>query len=223
MSAWLLAYAAAAMQPPGSSPSDYFASGSEPFWGLEIRGRQLRFSPNDGSESDDGIVASLPRRQPVRGGYRLVTRRFTVLVRHRVCGDEAGRNYRDTVTVTLRGRRYLGCGGTLLPPETLEQTDWRIEAIGSARVDGDNYVMGFYEGRIRAQGGCNQLTGPFRERGNRFTAGPIAATRMACPGERMAHERAVLRLLGGPVMVSFPAGDVMVLTGSGVTIRLRRV
>ena len=37
-----------------------------------------------------------------------------------------------------------------------------------------------------------------------------------------ALERALARLLRGPVLVSFPAGDVMVLTGSGVTLRLRR-
>ncbi|HYD11908.1 MAG TPA: META domain-containing protein [Allosphingosinicella sp.] len=221
MIAWFLGLAAAA-QAPERAP-DYFASGSEPFWGLEIRGRQIRFTPNDGSESDDGIVAVLPRRQPLRGGYRLVTRRFTVLVRHLACEDVGERRFRDTVTVTMRGRRYLGCGGILLPPTVLEATDWRIEAIGTARVDGDGYVMGFYEGRISAQAGCNRLTGPFRQRGARLTAGPIAATRMACPGPRMAHERTVLRLLGGPMQISYPAGDVLILTGSGVTIRLRRV
>lgn len=220
MSLLLLALAAAA-QAPGR-PADYFASGSEPFWGLEIRGRQIRFSPNDGSEGDGAIVAPLPRRQPVPGGYRLITRRFTVLVRHRACEDEAERRYRDTVTVTLRGYRYRGCGGAPLPPAMLERTDWRIAAIGGMRVAGDGYALSFHEGRITAQAGCNRLTGPFTQRGTRLIAGPIAATRMACPGERMAHERAMMRLLGGPVSISYPAGDVMVLTGSGVTIRLNR-
>ncbi len=219
MTAWLLALAASAQAP--ERPADYVASGSEPFWGLEIRGRQLRFSPND--NSSEPIAVPLPRRQPVRGGYNLVTRRFTVQVRHRLCEDEAERRYRDTVRVRMRGYTYVGCGGTLLPPAMLERTDWRIESIGGTRVSGDNYVMGFYEARLRAQAGCNQLSGPFRERGNRLSAGPIAATRMACPGPRMAHERAVLRLLGGPVHFSFPAGDVLVLSGSGVTLRLRRV
>ena len=221
MSAWLLALGAAAMQPAAPLP-DYSASGSEPFWSLEIRGRRIIFRSNDGSGPDEGISAALPRRQVLRRGYRLVTPRFTVLVGHRVCADEGERSYADTVTVTLRGHQYRGCGGRLLPPERLEATDWRIEAIANARVSGDAYVIGFYEGRIRARAGCNTLTGPFRQRGNRFTAGPITATRMACPGERMAHERALARLLRGPVLVSFPAGDVMVLTGSGVTLRLRR-
>lgn len=211
-----------AATPAPEPPPDYFASGSEPFWGLEIRGRGIKFMPNDGSEGG-GIASVLPRRQPVRNGYRLVTQLFTVTVRHAVCEDEGERRYRDTVTVRTRERDYQGCGGTLLPPLMLERTDWRIEMIGSARVGGDNYVMGFYEGRIAGQAGCNRLSGPFTQRGSMLTAGPIVATRMACPGPRMAHERTVAQLLRGPVRISYPAGDVLLLTGSGITIRLRRV
>ncbi len=219
MIAWMLA-AAAAAQGPAPAPA-YAASGSEPFWRLEIRGGRMTFSPNDGSAG--AMVAALPRRQPVRGGYRLVTRRYTVQVRHRVCEDEAERVYRDTVTVTLRGQAYRGCGGTLLPPEALANTDWRIVAIGGTPVDGDSYALSFFEGRISGRAGCNRLSGPYRQRGNVLTAGPIVATRMACPGPRMAHERRVMELLRGPLRISYPAGDVLVLTGSGGTIRLRRV
>lgn len=220
MSIWLLALAAAAQAPAAAPAPDYFASGSEPFWGLEIRGRRINFSPSDGNPD---VAATLPRRRATRNGYRLVTRSFTVIVRRERCDDEALRSHSDTVTVRTRERDYLGCGGTLLPPVTLDLTDWRIVAIDAARVDGDNYVMGFGEGRISAQAGCNRLNGPYTQRGNTFTAGPIMSTRMACPGPRMAHERAVAQLLRGPVRISYPAGDVMVLTGSGVTIRLERV
>jgi len=220
---WLLAVAAAMQAAtPAEPPPDYHASGSEPFWGLEIRGRGIKFMPNDGSEGDGGIASVLPRRQPVRNGYRLVTLLFTVTVRHRVCEDEAERRYRDTVTVRTRERDYQGCGGPLLPPLMLERTDWRIETIGDNRVDGDNYMLGFYEGRISGQAGCNRFSGPFTQRGNVLTAGPIAATRMACPSPRMAHERRVLDLLRGPLRISYPAGDVLVLTGNGGSIRLRR-
>ena len=48
------------------------------------------------------------------------------------------------------------------------------------------------------------------------------ATRMACPEPRMTHERKMLRLLGGSVRFSYPDGDTMLLTGNGVTARLRR-
>lgn len=212
-----------AAAPAAGPPPDYYASGSEPFWGLEVRGRGIKFMPNDGSEGSGGIAASLPRRQPVRNGYRLVTPLFTVTVRNIVCEDEAERRYRDSVRVTTRDRHYDGCGGTLLPPAMLERSDWRIETISNMRVDGDNYVLGFNEGRISGHAGCNRFSGPFTQRGAVLTAGPIAATRMLCPGLRMTHERAVLELLRGPVRISYPAGDVMMLTGRVGTIRLRRV
>lgn len=220
MSAFFLALAAVA-QAPAQAP-DYSAHGSEPFWGLEIRGRRIVFMPNDGSESDSGISATLPRRQPTRTGYRLVTPRFTVFVSNRACEDEGERRYRDTVRVQIRGRSYLGCGGTLLPPVAVTNTDWLITAINGARVDGDNYALQFGEGRLTGQAGCNRMSGPFRQRGASLTAGPIISTRMACPGPRMAHERALAQLLRGPVRIAFPAGDVLVLSGSGVTVRLRR-
>ena len=220
---WLFALATALpAAAPAEPPPDYRASGSEPFWGLEIRGRGIKFMPNDGDEGG-GIASMLPRRQPVRNGYRLVTPLFTVTVRRAVCEDEGERRYRDTVTVRTRDRDYQGCGGTLLPPAMLERTDWRIEMIGNMRVDGDAYAMSFHEGRINGRAGCNRFSGPFTQRGNVLTAGPIAATRMACPGPRMGHERAVLQMLRGPVRISWLAGDVMVLTATGGTIRLRRV
>ncbi|HTU10941.1 MAG TPA: META domain-containing protein [Allosphingosinicella sp.] len=213
----LLAAAALALVQPASAP--YAASGSEPFWRLEIAGGRMVFHPGD----DSRISVATPRRQAVRNGYRLVTRQFIVTVRHAVCEDEAERRYRDTVSVTTLDRVYDGCGGTLLPPVALADTDWRIEAIGNVRVDGDAYVMSFHEGRIDARAGCNRLSGAYRERGGRLVPGPIAGTRMACPGARMAHERAFLAALRGGARISYPAGDVLVLTGSGGTIRLRRV
>lgn len=221
----LAAFATLALQAatPAEPPPDYHASGSEPFWSLEVRGRGIKFMPNDGSEGDGGIASVLPRRQPVRNGYRLVTPLFTVTVRHAVCEDEAERRYSDTVDVRTRERDYQGCGGTLLPPAMLERTDWRIETIRNMPVEGDAYMLGFNEGRISGRAGCNRFSGPFTQRGAVLTTGPIAATRMLCPGLRMTHERSVLELLRGPVRISYPAGDVMVLTSNGGTIRLRRV
>jgi len=221
MSLMLLAVAAAVQVP--ERPADYAAYGSEPFWGLEIRGRRIVFTPHDGSESDRGISAILPRRRPTRNGYRLATPRFNVLVRHEICESEAERRYADTVYVRANGRNYAGCGGTLLAPDTLVNTDWRILTIGGARVSGDNYVMQFGEnGQISGQAGCNRLNGSYSQRGNRLSAQRMIATRMACPGPRMVHERMVLQLLRGPVTITYPRGDIMVLTGSGVTIRLER-
>ncbi|HEV7660726.1 MAG TPA: META domain-containing protein [Allosphingosinicella sp.] len=203
-----------------AQPGAYTAGGSEPFWGLEIAGGQMTYEPGD----DRRLIAATPRRRPIRNGYRYVTRIFTVEIRHVRCEDEGERVHSDTVRVTANGTTVWGCGGTLLPPATLADTDWRIVAIGGEAVNGDNYAMQFTgAGRLNGQAGCNRFSGRYAQRRIRLTAGPIAATRMACPGARMAHERAVLHILGGQVTIGFPDGETMMLTAGGGSIRLRRV
>lgn len=201
-----------------AQPGAYGAGGSEPFWSLEIIGGRMIYRLDE-----EEISVQTPRRRPIRGGgYRYVTRRLVVEVRPEMCEDEAERAYADTVRVTANGYTASGCGGRLLPPATLTHTSWRILAINGAAVAGDDYMMQFDEGSLSGQAGCNRLSGPYRQRGRRLTAAPIVATRMACPGPRLAHERSVLMLLGGPVRIAFPDGGTMVLTGNGVSIRLER-
>jgi heat shock protein HslJ len=203
-----------------AQPGAYTASGSEPFWRLEIAGGRVTYEPGD----DSRLTAATPPRRPIRNGYRYVTRHFTVEVRHVRCEDEGERVHSDTVRVTANGNSVEGCGGTLLPPATLADTDWRIVAIGGEEVDGDNYAIQFTgAGRLNGQAGCNRFSGRYAQRRVRLTAGPITATRMACPGPRMAHERAVLQILGGQVTIGFPDGETMMLTAAGGSIRLRRI
>jgi heat shock protein HslJ len=45
---------------------------------------------------------------------------------------------------------------------------------------------------------------------------------MFCPDPGMDHERRALQLLSGPVRISFPGGENLVLTGNGVTMRLHQ-
>lgn len=37
-------------------------------------------------------------------------------------------------------------------------------------------------GRVAGRDGCNRFSGPYRRDGERLTVGPLAVTRMACPG-----------------------------------------
>ena len=64
-------------------------------------------------------------------------------------------------------------------------------------------------------------------RGRVLTAGAIAVTRMACPGERMTHETKLLRLLRGTVQISYRGGMIMTLQednggGPAIFVTLRR-
>ena len=103
------------------------------------------------------------------------------------------------------------------------QGRWQIVAINGAPVSGANYHLGFDEGRLTGQAGCNRFSGPHRIEASGLVAGPIVATRMACPGARMRHERAVLNILRQPMRVVGSGAADFALSNEAGTIRLRQM
>jgi heat shock protein HslJ len=197
---------------PDSGP--YRALGTEPFWSVTVAGGRMTYAAPDA----DGFSVVAPPRD----GGRDETARLTLAITHRRCGDGmSDRVYPDTVTATVDGRTLHGCGGAPLAPETLAGTNWSVVGIDGDAVRGDAYVLRFEDERLSGRAGCNSFGGPYHVEGDTLTAGPLMATRMACPGARMTHERNAMRVLGGPVRIDRD-GDTMVLSGSGGEIRLRR-
>jgi heat shock protein HslJ len=218
MMALALALTAALAAPPGV-PASYGAGGSEPFWSLEIARGRIVYEPGDGNPT---VRVPAPRARAVRNGYRYVTPGLVIDIRHDRCQDEAERFFTDTVRVTVNGGTVEGCGGAILPPESLADIDWIITTIDEVEVHGDGYSLRFAGGRVNGQAGCNHFTGAYRETRPLLRLGPIAVTRMACPGARMALERRALSILNGPVRMRFVEGDNLILTANGGSIRLRR-
>ncbi len=213
----LLALAGCATVPAAADES-YRALGTEPFWSIVIANGRMTYDSPEG-----GFSVPTSRGQELGDGRIWETRRITLQSSNQECSDGMSDNlYPQTVRAMVDGRTLNGCGGGALPPETLAETSWAIVEIDGESVSGSNYVLQFGAGRLTGQAGCNRFSGPYSVAGDRLTAGPIMATRMACPEPRMGHERSAMRLLGGPVAISHPDGDTLVLTGNGGTIRLRR-
>lgn len=215
----------AALAVSAAAPAPYMAHGTEPFWSLHITGNRIVYEPADGYGPRIAVTA---RPRAIRGGRIYASRRLTVEIRREGrCNDGMSeREYADTVRVRFgaRGRALEGCGGALLAPETLAGTGWGIVMIDGRRIaPAENYQIEFGDGRLDGQAGCNRFSGPYSENGRTLRLGAIMATRMACPEPRMTHERRMLRLLGGPVRTSFQDGETLILTGSGVTVRLGRL
>jgi uncharacterized membrane protein len=85
----------------------YRAIGTEPFWDLTI-GRDLIFT-----DRGNGLSVSEPAPPPRRGvaGETYQSRRLTVKIVHTSCSDGmSDRVYPDTVSVTVDGHSYRGCG-----------------------------------------------------------------------------------------------------------------
>ena len=209
-------------QAASPSAQPYHAHGTEPFWGVRISGGRIVYTSAEGAR----IAVRTPPRPAIRNGYRYVTPRLRIEVRHVQCGDGMGdRRYADSFRISFPGGdpALEGCGGAVLPPERLAGTDWSIVAIGGGAVSGVTYQLGFGEdGRLFGQAGCNRFSGPYSEARRVLTPGPLVATRMACPGPSMGHERRVMAVLGGRAAMRYLDGDTLVLSGHGATIRLRR-
>jgi heat shock protein HslJ len=214
----VLGTASPALAQPGGA---YRAVGTEPFWSVTIENGRMVYEDAERRR----VVARAPVPRPSFNGRRYVTRRLTVEVTRQPCNDGmSDRIYEDRVLVTVNGRTLDGCGGAFAEPSRLANTYWRITAINGRRVPvTGRYQVEFSGDRISGYAGCNSFGGNYRLSGNTLTAGPLTTTRMACGQPAMTHEREALQLLRGPVRVSEPRENAMVLTGRTGSIRLEMV
>ena len=106
----LLVLGLAACQTVPAGQGDYRAIGTEPFWDLTI-GRDLVFTDRGNNIQ---VAEPAPRARTGVAGETYVGRRLSVTIVHARCSDGmSDRSYPDTVTVTVDGRAYRGCGASI--------------------------------------------------------------------------------------------------------------
>jgi heat shock protein HslJ len=107
-------------------------------------------------------------------------------------------------------------------PAALDGTSWTIVEIAGEAIRGDSYFLDFGPDRIVGFAGCNRFSGHYTTAGNRIRVDRFMSTRKACAEPAMGRERRAWRILGGPARISRPGRNLMMLTGNGGAIRLRR-
>ncbi|HMO73946.1 MAG TPA: META domain-containing protein [Sphingopyxis sp.] len=208
-------------QTPGGAAA-YFALGTEPGWTLEITPDRLTYN---GDYGETKIAVANPGAEPLIRGSRYDARRLVVDVVSAECSDGmSDRRYADRVTVIADGKTVQGCGGAILPPNELAGTSWTFVSIGGVAVAADRPAsLRFDETRIMGSAGCNRFSGGYGVEEGVLTAGPLAATKMACPGPGMEQENAFFALMAGPVSLTFADDGTLTLTGTeGRTAVLKR-
>lgn len=194
--------------------ADYRASGTEPFWSLTIGARTMRF------EVPGRAPVTVPTPKVIHGfaGDIWRTRRIDVNTMHRQCNDGmSDRTYPDTVTVTVDGRSFKGCGGEPreAPGAGPIAGNWRIEALNGRPVArGSSPTVSFEGDRVFGHASCNRFTGTYRFERGRLNTGPLAATKMLC-ADRVLNfqESSILRLFGERLSVSSNRSGKLVLNG----------
>jgi len=109
-------------------------------------------------------------------------------------------------------------------PTTLSGSEWG--PTDTVTYGPDSFVR-FTDGRISANAGCNQMSASYTQSGAALSIGPIMSTRMACPGDAMAHESALAQALESTASVHTsgepPRVELVLHDGTGTPIlRLQR-
>lgn len=87
-------------------------------------------------------------------------------------------------------QRFEFSGGDM--PEDLTMSQYLVVAINGENLQGDPVpdIRFSPDGRVSGNSGCNRFNGSVKVRGQALFFGPLASTRMACPGPLDAQERA---------------------------------
>ena len=102
-------------------------------------------------------------------------------------------------------------------------TDWRIVALNGAPVVETPTLTFVESGALLGDTGCNRFQATARkEEGALVVEGPVATTRMSCPGEALtAQEDAIVALFEGRIGVAYdPFSGALTLSRDGTEIAL---
>jgi heat shock protein HslJ/uncharacterized membrane protein len=180
---------------------DFVATGTEPFWNLDIDfDKELFFSNIDGDSLRAPIPAVTTEGTSTRVNINAGGTMLTVILTPTGCINAMSGAYSDyAVEVIYNQRSAVGCGQFISTLFSLHGS-WKLSSLNGEAVADASYPNGLPELDFNvltktASGttGCNKLTGSFTTN----TSGalsflPIATTRMFCTG---VNETAFLKAL----------------------------
>jgi heat shock protein HslJ len=110
----------------------------------------------------------------------------------------------------------LGACATSQAVPPLTGSEWRLSHIDSDPVLAQpkaTLVFGA-DGRLSGHGTCNRFTGSYRLDGDRLTMGPVAATRIGCPGPVGQQEARYLQALQSATQIELKDGELLIRSGA---------
>lgn len=105
-----------------------------------------------------------------------------------------------------------------VPP--LAGSEWRLSHINDDAVLAHppaTLVFGA-DGRLSGHGSCNRFTASYRLDSDRLTIGPVAATRIGCPGPVGQQENRYLQALQGAAQVRQQDGGLLIRSDSPAAV-----
>lgn len=198
------------------------ARGNEPGWLLKIAEGEFSLVWNYGEDE-----LSAPAPEPERDGavtrYTIPAEDLAVTATQTLCHDGAtGMPHPLSVSVEIRGQTLNGCGGD---PASLLSGEWVVEDInGGGVIDNSHATLSFSaDGRLAGLGSCNNYSAAYTLGPERFSIGPIAATKKACPPALMEQERKFFDVLAKTRRFEIDETGALTLVGEdGARLLARR-
>jgi heat shock protein HslJ len=195
------------------------ARGNEPGWVMTAGPDGLSLS----TEAGEALAGALPPAQvtaetvtwAIPGGPALT-------LAPGLCQDSmTGMPHPLSATLTRDGQALPGCAGD---PGALLAGDWRVTELADAPLpEGAEASLTFDAGQASGRAVCNRFTAGYTITGEGLRLGPAAATRMACPPDRMAAEGAFLAALAKVDRFDItPEGGLALIGGDRVLLRAVR-
>jgi len=160
--------------------------------GAELAAAYQKGRKNPGEELLAAVEATVARRSDAEGRDR------PALVVERLVETRPGESCAAVIAAAGGGNGAVG-GGAGTAPAGIVGTSWRLVRLGADPVavpEGGRapYLLLSREGkRVEGYAGCNRVMGTYELEGKKLRFGPLAATKMACPG--MEGEQAFLKAL----------------------------
>lgn len=210
---------------PAAEP--YRARGSDPAWSLTVAEGRLTYTIGRGRP----VTIAAPARSEEEGIFYHRAPGLELSIVPAACSDEAsGLRYAHSVLLRVGRKSFGGCGGALLPADSLDGTSWHFAEIAGESTgltgdifEDDRYAIDFGADRFAGYSGCNRIGGRYRIADGVMTVEEFGSTRRGCGEPEGRRERAAWRIMSGPMRVSRPSPDQLQLAGEGGTIRLRRI
>lgn len=169
----------------------YRASGNEPFWHLTFGETTIDLSVLGRDELSRS--AARPEPEAAGNGWRYRTaangQPLTVRIEVRRCNDSmSGRPFPHTVSVTVGGETFKGCGGDTA--SLLTGNKWAVDELDGVPVPGSHppTLLFASDGALTGTGGCNQFRSSYEITGEGIRIGAIRVTLRAC-ADSAANER----------------------------------
>lgn len=114
----------------------------------------------------------------------------------------------------------LGACAVSEPAPSLAGSQWRLSHLGDQPVLAHPPATLLFgtDGRLSGHSACNRFTGSYQLEGDRLSVGPVAATRIGCPGPIGQQESHYLQALQGARQVQQQDGALLIRGASEVPV-----